>query len=202
MFRFKNIFLVAVLFVSGFVAASNNVAVIDVRKVLLDTPLVRAYGQQIAKKAEPRFRKLQKRIQTVSVDMHNFAKESSMMSLNARERTQKKIAVERAKISADRQKALQFMRSLQTNLARCVDDAFNQVCEQLAKQKKLALILRKNSVIVNNGMPDLTNEAISALSKAMVVLKLPEGLSRISPEEAKKSADAAAVAAAANRQSR
>ena len=141
-------------------------------------------------------------MQTVSEDMRNFAKESSMMSLNARESTQKRIAGERAKINADRQKTMRFMRSLQTNLARRVDDAFNQVCEQLTKEKKVALLLRKNSVIVNNGLPDLTNEAVPALNKAMVVLKLPKGLSRISPEEAKKAADAAAVAAAANRQSR
>ena len=117
----------------GGCSSSGNIGVVDVNKVMTDSPKVKQFQDQLNVKGKALTDEL--------------AKEKTTLSPADFQKKQETVYGE-------------FMKTKQ-DMEKQVDDSIKQTLEQIAKDKKLSIVLYKNGVA--QGGTDITDEVIQKL---------------------------------------
>lgn len=124
---------VAVIFISGCSSNTQNVGVLDVNKVMSDSPKIKQFQDQLNTKGKELSDQLEKDKASLSAEEFQKRQETAYG---------------------------EFLKTKQ-ELEGQIDSSIKQVLDQVAQEKKMGVILYKNGVA--QGGTDITDEVIQKL---------------------------------------
>lgn len=124
---------VAVIFISGCSSNTQNVGVLDVNKVMSDSPKIKQFQDQLNTKGKELSDQLEKDKASLSAEEFQKRQETAYG---------------------------EFLKTKQ-DLEGQIDSSIKQVLDQVAQEKKMGVILYKNGVA--QGGTDITDEVIQKL---------------------------------------
>lgn len=153
------------LLVSGSVFADVKIAVVDLGKVLADSPQVSTAKSELKKKFDPREKAIVDAQKKLQADVKKYEKENVTMKEADIKKAQQKLM--------DQQKKLQDMQtSFQKDLMEAQNKSMQTILKQveevlnkLAAAEKYDLILTKMSAAYSNPKFDVTDQVLSQMKK-------------------------------------
>ena len=144
-------------------AASLNVGVLDVQKVMQQIPQVTAMQKQLKKQFAPQEKQITTSQNKLKADLTKFSKNSTVMKDSDKKAMQKKLLGEQSKLRglqvSFQQKLLAAQRSSMQKIVANIETAVKGV----AKTQGLNIVLTKASVAFNDPKMDITDQVINKL---------------------------------------
>lgn len=153
----------ALLAVSSFAFADLNIGVLDMQKVMKNSPQVKVMQAQLKKQfgsKEKQLTKMQKQLQS---DAQNYQKNSAVMKDSDKQALQQKIAQEQQDFQKQQTDFRNKVIAAQNQAMQKVIKQIEAVVDGVAGDQKLNLIVTKSSVVYSDADMDVTDQVIKKL---------------------------------------
>jgi outer membrane protein len=154
----------SLLLVTANVAAANtNVGVIDVQKIVQQSPEIAKMKKTLKKELAPEQQKLVAAQKTFKKDLQVLNKNSAVMSKSQRKKLMDKITKKQAEFRALGTKIEQAAYNAQNTTLRALLKKVKTQVAKIAKRRHLDLVVSKNGVAYMNDNLDITAEVLKAI---------------------------------------
>lgn len=149
---------------SGF-AEEMKIGVLDLNKVLLDSPQVAKAKAKLKKQFEPKEQKMLAQQKALQEDIKKYEKDSITMKSADLKVAQQKIMDEQKKLQDAQEGFQRDMLKAQNEAMQTVLTKVEKMVQSIAEADKLELVVTKAAVAYNNPKFDITAKVSKALKK-------------------------------------
>lgn len=147
------------------VFADTKIGVVDLNKVMVDSPQVEAAKKQLKDKFDLREKKLVEAQKDFQSEVEKFSKESPTMKDDVKKAAQQKLVDKQKKMQEDQAKFQSDLNTAQNDALKDIVKKIEAVVSKIATDKKFDLVVAKASTAYNKPEFDITSEVISQMKK-------------------------------------
>ncbi|MCB1827311.1 MAG: OmpH family outer membrane protein [Coxiellaceae bacterium] len=144
-------------------AANTQVGIIDMHKVLSESPQVQKIKNDLQAQFKPQQEKLVKARDTLQADAENLNKNASIMSTSDRDALQKKVANEQRDLQQEQMAYQQQAMKAQNAAFQEFMKDVKGIASNVAKQQKLDMIMTTDNMVYFQDTMDITDKVIAKL---------------------------------------
>lgn len=153
------------LFMAGNVFADTKIAVIDISKIIAESPQVAAAKAQLKKQFDPREQEIVDAQKTLRADVDNYSKNSPTMKSDEAKTAQQKIMDEQKKLQDMESKFQNDLSTEQNSVMQKIMKKVESITTKIAEDKKYDLVVTKMSAAYSNPKLDITSDVIDEMKK-------------------------------------
>lgn len=154
------------LFVFGAAAfADMKIGVLDLNKVMMESPQVEAAKTKLKAKFDAREKEIIAAQKAFQSDIEKFNKESPTMKADAQKAAQQKIVDQQKKLQEAQAKFQNDLNIAQSEALKEIVKKIESIVNKMAVDKKFDLIVAKASTAYNKPELEITSEVISQMKK-------------------------------------
>ncbi len=143
--------------------ANNRIGVVNMQKLIQDSPQVRALGQKLKQKFSSRRNKvlaMSKELQTL---IAQYQKNKAVMSAKELQALKTKITTKETALRTAQVKLQQEMYQAQNQAMTQFVSKLRGVVKTIAKKKNLDMVLPQNTVLYSGNTTDITSDVAKSL---------------------------------------
>ena len=164
--RFLVNFSAVVLFVFGAtVFADMKIGVLDLNKVMMDSPQVEAAKAKLKSKFDAREKEMVASQKAFQADIEKFNKESPTMKADAQKAAQQKIIEQQKKLQDAQSKFQNDLNTAQNEELKGIVKKIEGIVNKMAADKKFDLIVAKAGTAYNKPELEITSDVIAQMKK-------------------------------------
>jgi len=153
--------LVLSLTATASIAESPNIAVVDVQKIMQQSPQMKAISEKLEKKFKPRRDQIVKMEENLKKDMEKYNRDASVLSESQKKTQQKKLQEARMKLEQEGQKYQQELNAAHNKELKNLFDKVSSATTKVAKENHYNVVLRKGAAIYVADKNDITDKVAS-----------------------------------------
>ena len=144
----------------------TKIGVIDLNKILMDSPQVNKAKDRLKKKFEKEEKKITKAQKKFQSTIEKFNKNGPTMKAEDKKKEEKKIIDEQTKLQKMQAKFQQDVGEAQNKAMKDILKKVEDVVNKTSKKKNLDIVITKASLAYNKPELEITEEVIKQLKKA------------------------------------
>lgn len=142
--------------------AASNVAVVEIAKVLKESPQVKKATNEMKKKFAPKQAKIEAAQKSLQKQMEEASKNASVMSKADKDKLGEKIAADRKALMADITAFQDEVSKAQADAMKKIFDALNMTIQSVAKKHGYNVVLDSQFVVYAAASHDITADVAAA----------------------------------------
>ena len=146
-------------------AADLRVAVVDMPKLLKESPQVAKIDARLKKKFTPQETKILNAQKKLKADVEKLQRDASVSKASARKKEQDRLIKEQKDFQALQVKFMQEVSAAHSDELKKLLEEINVIVIKVAKDQKLDLVLQAQSVLYVQDKVDITNAVLAKMKK-------------------------------------
>ncbi|MGD9152559.1 MAG: OmpH family outer membrane protein [Gammaproteobacteria bacterium] len=141
----------------------TNLGVLDVQKIMQNSPRIRAAGEKLKAKFIPQQNKIMAKQQELKNLMDKYNRDAPVMSNSVKQKLKNQIIASRKEYTTMSQNFEQaLMKAQQKEMQKLTNDLQNIVAK-IAKKDNLNMVLTKQAIIYSGDAKDITDQVLKAM---------------------------------------
>lgn len=146
-------------------SGTAKIGVVDLNKILLDSPQLNAAKTDLKKKFDPREKELNDKQKSFQKSIEDFSKNSPTMKPADKEATQKSIMDEQKKLQELQSKFQSDLSAEQNKLMGDILKKIETIVNKIAANKNFDLVITKVSTAFNKKELEITDEVVKEMKE-------------------------------------
>lgn len=164
--RITSILLVTIAMLFSFSAwAGDGVGIVDMRQILQSSTQIKSINKDLNKQFASRKESILKMGRDLQKEIKQYRKNKSILSKKKLTALQHKIGKQESELRAAQLKFQQDLFVAQNKQMKSFMKKLHRVARDVAKDKKLDLVLTKNTVLYSSSSVDITSDVLKKLKK-------------------------------------
>lgn len=149
--------------VNSYAAANFNIGIIDVQKVMQNSPQAKAATKTLQKKFAAQQTKIMDKQNKLKQMIAKLNRDGSIMRDSDKQQLKDKITAARKEFTTLTQNYEQQAMQAQQQLMQKTAEQVNNIAEKIAKQKGLSMVIVSQAVVYPGNAQDITSQVISKM---------------------------------------
>lgn len=142
---------------------AEGIGVVDIQQIFQNSPQVKKINDSLKKQFSSRRDNIVKMGKTMQDDMQKYEKNKTVMSAKDASALKDKVAQEDRDLRAAQTKFQQDLYDAQNKQMGTLMTQLKDIVKTVAADKKLTVVIPKNSVVYSDNSLDITNDVINKL---------------------------------------